>query len=238
MAPAARACRERSEIDLGEIPGALVPVRFGHYEFDAARRRLTRQGELVHLTPLAFTLLELLVTGAPRVFTKKELHDRLWPDSFVSDASLTSLIKELRRALDDRGDRTIISTVHGVGYAFEGQILSATPAPASGSTLLVHWVEYNTRKLRLHAGQNLIGRAPDAEVWIDVGNISRRHATIVVAEATAELHDLGSKNGTRANDRLITGATAINDGDRIGVGDVTLVYRCVAGGPPTESQGS
>ena len=190
----------------------------------------------MHLTPLAFTLLELLVTGAPRVFTKKELHDRLWPDSFVSDASLTSLIKELRRALDDRGDRAMIGTVHGVGYAFEGQILAAPPASGSGPIALVHWVEYNKRKLRLHPGENLIGRAPDAEVWIDVGNISRRHATIVVAEATAELHDLGSKNGTRANDQLITGPTPINNGDRIGVGDVTLVYHCAAGGPPTESQ--
>ena len=188
----------------------------------------------MHLTPLAFTLLELLVTGAPRVFTKKELHDRLWPDSFVSDASLTSLIKELRRALDDRGDRAIISTVHGVGYAFEGQIHATTPA--SAPVILVHWVEHNGRKLRLHAGENLIGRAPDAEVWIDVGNISRRHATIVVTEATAELHDLGSKNGTRANDRLITSPTTIKDGDLVGVGDVTLVYRCATAGPPTDSQ--
>ena len=214
-----------------------MPTRFGHYEFDAARRRLTRQGTPVHLTPLAFTLLDVLVTGAPRVFTKKELHDRLWPDSFVSDASLTSLIKELRRALDDRGDHAIISTVHGVGYAFEGQILPEATAPSSGPITFVHWIEYNTRKLRLHAGENLIGRAPDAEVWLDVGNISRRHATIVVAaDATAELHDLGSKNGTRANDCLVAGPTVISDGDRIGVGDVMLVYRCAPGGPPTESQ--
>lgn len=213
-----------------------MPVRFGHYEFDAARRRLTSQGTPVHLTPLAFTLLDLLVTGAPRVFTKKELHDRLWPDSFVSDASLTSLIKELRRALDDRGDHAMISTVHGVGYAFAGELLPAPSTKSSGALAVIHWVEYNDRKLRLHEGENLIGRAPDAEVWLDLANISRRHATIVVAGATAELHDLGSKNGTRANEQLISGPTSVSDGDRIGMGNVTLVYRCAAGGPPTESE--
>jgi DNA-binding winged helix-turn-helix (wHTH) protein len=209
-----------------------VPVRFGYYEFDAARRRLSRQGTPVHLTPLAFTLLERLITGAPRVFTKQELHALLWPDSFVSDASLTSLIKELRRAMDDRD---LITTVHGVGYRFDGEILPAPSSPPSKPHAVIHWVEYRDRKLRLQPGENLIGRAPDAEIWIDVGNISRRHATIVVTDGAAELHDLGSKNGTRANDRVLTGPTAIRDGDKIALGDVTLVYRCAAGGPPTES---
>ena len=214
-----------------------MPVRFDDYEFDAARRRLTRQDTVVHLTPLAFTLLEVLITGAPRVFTKEELHKRLWPDTFVSDASLTSLIKELRRALDDR-DRGVISTVHGVGFAFGRSIAAAPSGPISAPTAVIHWMEYNNRRLRLHPGENLIGRAPDAEIWLDLTNISRRHATIVVTGGTAELHDLGSKNGTRANDHLLSGPTTINDGDRIAVGNVTLVYRCAPGGPPTESQAS
>lgn len=213
-----------------------MPVRFGDYELDAAGHRLTRQGTAVHLTPLAFTLLDLLVAGAPKVFTKQELHRRLWPESFVSDASLASLVKELRRALDDRGDHEFVRTVHGVGYAFGGSIVSVPSPPASSPGTLIHWIEINDRRLRLHAGENLIGRAPDAEIWLDVANISRRHAAIVVADGSAEIQDLGSKNGTRANDRLLTGPTPIGDGDRIGVGDVTLTYRRAPGGPPTESQ--
>jgi len=214
-----------------------VPVRFDAYEFDAARRRLARQGTPVHLTPLAFTLLETLITGAPRVFTKEELHKRLWPDSFVTDASLTSLIKELRRALED-GDRGVINTVHGVGYAFSGTLTAAPSTPSLVPASVIHWIEFNDRRIRLHPGENLIGRAPDAEIWLDVTNISRRHATVVVNDATAELHDLGSKNGTRANDHLLSRPMSLNDGDRIGVGNVTLTYRCAPGGPPTESQAS
>lgn len=235
--------RGRTGIDSWDF-GGFVPVQFGDYEFDAVRRQLTRRGTPVHLTPLAFTLLELLIAQAPRVFTKEELHARLWPDSFVSDASLTSLIKELRRALDDRDAREIIRTVNRFGYAFGGTIASASAAPAtpaaglqtSASTALIHWVEFNDRRLRLRMGENLIGRAPDAEVWIDMPSISRRHAAIVVEGATAEVKDLGSKNGTRANERSLDGPVAIADGDRISVGKVTLVYRRAEGGLPTETQ--
>lgn len=214
-----------------------MPVRFGHYEFDAARRSLTHEGAPVHLTPLAFTLLDLLIADAPRVFTKEELHGRLWPDTFVSDAALTSLIKELRRALDDRGARVLIRTVNRIGYAFGGDIAESAPAgPPPASSAAMHWVEVNDRRLRLRAGENVIGRSPEAEVWLDVASISRRHAKIVVNDRRAELHDLGSKNGTRANDRLLAGPVPIVDGDRIGVGKVTLVYRRAEGGLPTESQ--
>ena len=211
-----------------------MPVRFGHYEFDAARRSLTHEGAPVHLTPLAFTLLDLLIADAPRVFTKEELHGRLWPDTFVSDAALTSLIKELRRALHDRDARVLIRTVNRIGYAFGAAIAESAPPPASRAA--IHWVEVNGRRLRLRAGENLIGRSPDAEVWLDVASISRRHARIVVNDGTAELHDLGSKNGTRANDQPLAGPVPIVDGDRIGVGKVTLVYRRAEAGLPTESQ--
>ena len=218
-----------------------MPIRFGHYEFDAVQRRLTRQGTIVHLTPLAFTLLDRLIAEAPRVVTKQELHRQLWPDSFVSDASLTSLIKELRRALDDRDTRAIIRTVNRVGYAFGGTLVrepSAAPPPTPAPITSIHWVEIDGRRMRLHPGENLIGRAPDAEVSLDVASISRRHAAIVVADGTAELRDLGSKNGTRANERQLEGPVAIADGDRIEVGKVTMVYRRAAGGLPTETQTS
>jgi hypothetical protein len=155
----------------------------------------------------------------------------------VSDAALTSLIKELRRALDDRNARVLIRTVNRFGYAFGGAIAESAPAgPQPASSAAIHWVEVNDRRLRLRAGENLIGRSPDAEVWLDVASISRHHARIVVNEGTAELHDLGSKNGTRANDQPLAGPVAIFDGDRIGVGKVTMVYRRASGGLPTESQ--
>jgi DNA-binding winged helix-turn-helix (wHTH) protein len=98
-----------------------VTVRFGRFTFDSDRRVLRRDDVDVHLTPKAFDLLALLIQEAPRVLRKTELHERLWPDSFVSEATLVGLVKELRRALDDRDVTSrLIRTAFGVGYAFCG----------------------------------------------------------------------------------------------------------------------
>ena len=45
-----------------------------------------------HLSPKAFDLLLLLVESRPRALSKGELHERLWPATFVSDATVTSLL--------------------------------------------------------------------------------------------------------------------------------------------------
>jgi eukaryotic-like serine/threonine-protein kinase len=94
-------------------------TRFGSFELDPAQRQLRRDGSEMHVTPKAFDLLALLIDAAPRVVRKSELHERLWPTTFVADATLAGLVKELRRALDDRDpERPVIRTAHRVGYAF------------------------------------------------------------------------------------------------------------------------
>ncbi|MGD8339806.1 MAG: winged helix-turn-helix domain-containing protein, partial [Gammaproteobacteria bacterium] len=72
-------------------------MRFGRYDFEPAARRVTHSGQPVHLTPKAFDLLHLLIDAAPRCVSKQEIHDRLWQDHVVSDATLVGLVKELRR---------------------------------------------------------------------------------------------------------------------------------------------
>ena len=95
-----------------------MAVRFGPFSLDASRRQILHGRTPFHLTPKAFDLISILVTQAPRVVSKRELHDLLWPGTFVSDSSLTGLVKELRRVLQDDGlDVPVIRTVHRVGYA-------------------------------------------------------------------------------------------------------------------------
>ena len=74
---------------------------FGDCLFDRDRRELTHSGEAVHCGPKLLALLELLLDAAPRVLTKDEIHKALWPDTFISDATLTSLVAELRAAIGD-----------------------------------------------------------------------------------------------------------------------------------------
>lgn len=210
--------------------------RFGPFTLDVERRRLGRRGDEVHLTPKAFDLLHLLVSEAPRVIAKGELHDRLWPGTFVSDATLAGLIKELRKALDDRdASAPIIRTMHRVGYALACDVEHGSGAERADSG---HWLVTADKRFPLRAGENVIGRDPASVVWLDATAVSRRHARIAIGETGAQLEDLGSKNGTRVRDETVVNTVPLRDGDRIVIGNVPLIYRIVTSGLTTETQAS
>jgi DNA-binding winged helix-turn-helix (wHTH) protein len=219
----------------GEFGGNPVTVRFGPFTLDAARRQLRRAGLEVHLTPKAFDLLVLLVSNAPRVVGKAELHERLWPGTYVSDATLVGVVKELRRALDDRDrESPVIRTVHRVGYALALDVHEARPEPRRE---VWHWLVLRGRRVPLHHGENLVGRDPESHVWLDAAGVSRRHARLLVDEAGVRLEDLGSKNGTKVGEAPVGRVTTLRDGDRIAFGSVVAVYRGSAAGLSTETIG-
>jgi DNA-binding winged helix-turn-helix (wHTH) protein len=211
-----------------------VRARFGRFTVDSDQRQLTHDvGGTIHLTPKAFDLIALLVAEAPRVVRTTELHERLWPGTFVSDATLVGLVKEIRRALADRDTGApLIRTAHGVGYAFAGALERAgIPGPPAVS----RWIVTGTRRIALSDGENLIGRDPLATIVLDVAGVSRRHAQIVVSGSGAVLEDLGGKNGTRVGDKPLTGKATLRDGDQIQFGPVLLIYHASASGMSTET---
>lgn len=107
-------------------------VQFGDCTFDSAARTLQRAGEEVRLSGKAFQLLELLLAARPNPIAKQELFAKLWPDTFVSDANLASLIKEIRQAIgDDAKSPRYIRTVHRFGYGFR-DAASEAPPPVRG----------------------------------------------------------------------------------------------------------
>lgn len=211
-------------------------VRFGLFTLDATGRLLTREDARLHLTPKAFDLLVLLVAEAPRVISKAELHQRLWPGTFVSDATLAGLIKEIRRGLGDRDRRNpVIRTVHRVGYAFAAELDRRSPSSRGSGW---HWLVLNGQRLALRDGKNVIGRDPDCDICLESAGISRRHACIVIAGTVASVEDLGSKNGTSVRDARITAPVVLRDGDRLSFGASSAVYRSSAAGVSTETQRS
>src|SRR5262245_17376740 len=122
----------------GDFRGTMkdsARVGFGDFVLDGGTRQLLRDGSERHLEPKAFALLELLVARRPAAVSKAEVRDRLWPDTFVSESTLTGRVAQVRRALDERGpDERYIRTVHGFGYAFVGPAatLDADPPPDGG----------------------------------------------------------------------------------------------------------
>ena len=108
-------------------------VRFGECVLDSETRQLSVGGTTDHMQPKAFQFLELLLETRPKAVSKQQIHERLWPGTFVSDGTLTSLLVEVRNVIGDDARHPIyVRTVHGFGYAFCGEAgkKAKSPVPA------------------------------------------------------------------------------------------------------------
>ena len=99
--------------------GSSEVFHFGEFTLEAAERRLTRGGKVIHLSPKAHDVLLLLLRQAGRLVTKDELLSQVWPDAIVEEGILTVHISALRKALgDDSHSGGYIETVSRSGYRF------------------------------------------------------------------------------------------------------------------------
>ncbi len=206
-------------------------VQFDDLTFDSETRQLWSAGKEIRLSPKAFDLLRVLIDNRTRAVSKAELHDRLWPGTFVTDANLAVLVAELRNALHDRPRAPkFVRTVRRFGYAFCGQISGAADVPATRRTC---WIVWSGREIALHDGDNMIGHDPGATVRLDLPSVSRRHARIIVSTIGAVVEDLGSKNGTHVNGQRVDQRVALKDSDQIQFGSVTMTFRVLDRLPST-----
>jgi DNA-binding winged helix-turn-helix (wHTH) protein len=201
-------------------------VRFGPFSLDGATRQLLRDGREVSLSPKAIQLLLLLGTNRERAMSKQELHQSLWPSTFVLETNLASLIAAMRRALDDDAARPqFVRTMHRFGYRFVGEVDESTVVPGEPPAAAKYWLVWELRQVPLAEGSNVIGRGTDASVWIDAPGVSRHHARIVVDGGEATIEDLGSKNGTYVAGEPVTVPRRLDDGDQIRLGSVVVRVR-------------
>lgn len=200
-----------------------APMRatFDCFELDSERRALFENGERVRLSPKGFRLLEVLVTNSPRALSKQELHDAIWPKTFVEESNLAGLVTELRSALKDEPRHPrFVRTVHGFGYAFCGELTAAAARLRAAS------VSHRGDDLPLFEGPNVLGRDGAADVLVDDSTVSRRHARIVVGPRDATIEDLASKNGTFLDGRRLEGgAVSLEEGQPFVLGDARLTFR-------------
>ena len=212
-------------------------VRFSPYVLDLESRQLFRGEDVVHLSPKAFELLGILVSHRPKALSKSDLQERLWPDTFVVEKNLANLIGEIRAAVgDEPSNPRFIRTVHRFGYAFREVASAAVPPPASRDGGISVRVKWEGGRVTLGEGEHVLGRDPDAEIFLNFPGVSRRHAIIRVSAGQATIADLGSKNGTFVGDERVDGSKSLGDGDIVGVGSVklTLVLLQMPGSTETE----
>lgn len=95
--------------------------RFGQIEVDLQQRLVTRAGEIVHLTPIEFQLLSLMLMNTDRVLTHRYLLRELWGSTYVeSNHYLRVYVRHLRQKLeDDPSQPQHFLTETGIGYRFQ-----------------------------------------------------------------------------------------------------------------------
>jgi DNA-binding winged helix-turn-helix (wHTH) protein len=206
-------------------------IRFGAFVLDRGTRQLRRGSVLVSLPPHTFELLDLLVARRPDAVSKQEIRDQVWPDTFVAESTLSSLAAQLRNALG-RSFGSWVRTVHGFGYAFDGEAVEE-----ERHARVVAYLSWNRVPIHLIEGENVIGRASDASVRIEAPGISRHHARIVAEGGHFTVEDLGSKNGTFLGSKRLSPSGELSDGDELHLGQTRLVFRIQGLNDPTATEG-
>lgn len=96
------------------------PLRAGDVELDLQRYTVKWKDQPVNLTVTEFMLLHALVRHPGHVKTRKQLHQDGYPhDAYVSDRTIDSHIKRLRRKFEEVDSSfDLIETVYGLGYRY------------------------------------------------------------------------------------------------------------------------
>ena len=206
-----------------------MKVRFAAFTFDSGRQQLLAGDREIPLSPKAFEVLQLLLEHRPDVVDKQTIATRVWPETHVSDASLTVVVAEIRRALGDAPDAPrFIRTAHRRGYAFIADV-EDTEESARPIADARFWLVIGDKTVILPSGATTLGRDPGCGVWINVGSVSGRHARIVIRGRTAAIEDLESTNGTFVRGARLRARVDLRDGDVVHLGEVSMTFGASGG---------
>ena len=87
---------------------------------DQGTREVRRAGELIELTPKEYTVLEYLARHSGRVMSRTLITEYAWGYHFDPGTNIVDVvINHLRKKVDARHARKLITTVRGVGYVLK-----------------------------------------------------------------------------------------------------------------------
>ena len=114
-----------------------------------------------------------------------------------------------------------------VGPAVSGLFVTtdALEVPPPPTPRVFGVLEGGGRRFELLGSVISIGRDPSADISLKDPAVSGTHAQIVELDGRQYVRDLGSRNGTYANRRLVSEPHLLEDGDVIHVGDTDLTFR-------------
>ena len=99
---------------------------FSGLEIDITNRLVKKQQEEIILTFTEFEILLLLAQNAGIIFSKEQIYDIVWKESYSGDYNIImSHIRNIREKIEDNPSKPIyIQTVWGVGYRFNKNLIA------------------------------------------------------------------------------------------------------------------
>jgi len=92
-------------------------LEFGQLKMDLDKKEILAGGVPVTLTTKEFALLELLLTNPIKVFSKQNLYESVWNETYVYDNdTINTHVSNLRKKLKAASGEEFIQTVWGMGY--------------------------------------------------------------------------------------------------------------------------
>jgi len=88
---------------------------------DIELREVTRAGQVIQLNKACWKILEALLKASPKVLTRQEIEQTIWPDQLPDSDVLKSHIYKLRQAIDKPFDKPLIQTVRGIGLVIKSE---------------------------------------------------------------------------------------------------------------------
>jgi DNA-binding response OmpR family regulator len=96
-------------------------ISVGDLIIDKARHQVTVKGKKVSLTPLEFSILDLMATHRGYVFSVDKIYELVWKETAsFSDNTVVVHIRNLREKIEENPrEPQYVKTVWGVGYKIE-----------------------------------------------------------------------------------------------------------------------
>ncbi|WKK73407.1 DUF3662 and FHA domain-containing protein [Rathayibacter oskolensis] len=95
-------------------------------------------------------------------------------------------------------------------------------------------LDIDGKRYPLTKSRTVIGRGSDADITVDDSGTSRKHVEILWDGSRAQVHDLGSTNGSKLDGRPVTQAP-LSPEQTISIGRTRIVFRIVQGGAPAKA---
>jgi DNA-binding response OmpR family regulator len=80
---------------------------------------VTRSGKRIELNKVCWKILEALMRNYPKLLTREQIENMIWPEQLPDSDVLKSHIYKLRQLIDKPFDKALIHTVRGVGLVIE-----------------------------------------------------------------------------------------------------------------------